>query len=336
MKSTDLINRICILVDGAYIDKFTVNEFLHIFNQNFFYQKFQPKIPNDIGLFKLWSEFLTKEGVNILTNSTVSKISMNDKNKIITYVKPDGSINTLSTDKVIFALPPKHIVNILKNSNEIKNCFMDFDKLHSYAEKTAYIEYIGITFHWNKKIILTEKPTFPSNEWGLISILSSKYTEFLETDPKTVISTSIPILNEPSLFLKKTANQCNRNELINETFRQLNVIYDGVLPQPDFMILNPNVYYDKTWKTKDTAFISVNTEFIDFESNISGIYNCGGQNGYQELKFTTMESSIRNAVILSQRLSGKDKYPLKEPFTFVNFIRNFVIVIVIIILYLYF
>ena len=53
------------LTDVASADKYTLYEFLQIANQQAFYKIFQPNRPNDIGLFKIWKEFLESKNVKL-------------------------------------------------------------------------------------------------------------------------------------------------------------------------------------------------------------------------------------------------------------------------------
>jgi len=55
--SIEMIDRICVLTDGGDSTKFTLNKFLQLLNQQFLYPLYQPKLPNDIGLFKIWKDY---------------------------------------------------------------------------------------------------------------------------------------------------------------------------------------------------------------------------------------------------------------------------------------
>jgi phytoene dehydrogenase-like protein len=55
-ESKNYLDNLCRLTDGGTIKNFTLFEFFQIFNQNYFYNIYQPKLPNDVGLFKFWQE----------------------------------------------------------------------------------------------------------------------------------------------------------------------------------------------------------------------------------------------------------------------------------------
>jgi hypothetical protein len=86
-KSIELINRICRLTDGAGIEKYTLNEFLQLVNQQSLYKIYQPKLPNDIGLFKIWKSYLEKKNVEFLLSSEVEELLLNEDKTSIKNIK---------------------------------------------------------------------------------------------------------------------------------------------------------------------------------------------------------------------------------------------------------
>jgi hypothetical protein len=339
-KSIDLIDRICRLTDGAAINKYTVNEFLQLFNQQIFYKLYQPKSPNDIGLFYRWKDYLLKNNVKFLLNSKVTQLLTNKTdNKIDSIIVNNEKIYC---DKLILATPPLNIVELLENSqnNLIKNSFGDFDKLKSWAYNTAYIDYISITFHWNKKLDLPKVYGFPKTSWGIAYIVLSDYMSFNETASKTVISAAITITDKLSNTINKTANQCDdKNEIISETFNQLKESFPN-LPLPTISLLSPGIYYDKDlkkWTSIDTAYILNVQDFnLDFSSKtISNLFNVGTHNNKSIYKFTSLESAVTNSVKLSHMLDSRliKLYPITSSLTTRDFIIIFIIIISIIFLY---
>jgi hypothetical protein len=337
--SINLIDRICRLTDGASIDKYTLNEFLQLFNQQILYNLYQPKSPNDVGLFDLWKKYLLQNNVDFLLNSKVTQLISNN-NKIESIIVNNKKIYC---DKLIIATPPLNIVELFENSeNEvIKNSFGDFDKLKSFAKNTAYIDYISITFHWNTKLDLPKVYGFPKTSWGIAYIVLSDYMTFNESASKTVISAAITITDKKSNTINKTANQCrDTNEIINETFNQLKSSFPN-LPVPTISVLSPGVYYDKDleqWISTDTAYISnFNKDFnLDFSSKtISNLFNVGTHNNKSLYKFTSLESAVTNAVTLSHLLDSRliKLYPITSSLTSRDFIIMFIIIICIIFLY---
>lgn len=158
-ESKELIDRICKLTDGGGIDKFTLNEFLQLFNQNFFYSLYQPKLPNDIGLFKIWKEYLVSNGVKFLLNSNISNINTNSH--IIESITINDKI--IYGKEFVFAIPPINLSDLLLKNN-IKH---NWGNVYKFSLDTKYINYIPITFHWNIKLKLKKIYGFPKFDWGI-------------------------------------------------------------------------------------------------------------------------------------------------------------------------
>jgi predicted NAD/FAD-dependent oxidoreductase len=300
--SIEMIDRICVLTDGGDSTKFTLNKFLQLLNQQFLYPLYQPKLPNDIGLFKIWKDYLTNSDVEILLNTNIEKVNIVD-NLI-------ESINIRDNKKIyaknfVFAIPPKNLNEIVKKNN-IKFDNNDIN-LDQYAQDTAYYDYISFTFHWNKTLDLKRVYGFPASDWGIAFIKLSDYTTFKEQNSKTVLSLALTRSEKVSKNIGKTANQCTFNEIVDQVYLELKVLYGENFEYPTIALLSPGVKYDdilKKWISYDTAFInSANYESLNFKNNtVNNMYNLGTHNGKSLYKFTSLESAVSNAVYLSKIL----------------------------------
>lgn len=334
-KSIELINRLCALTDGGGADKYTLYEFLQLFNQQLFYTLYQPKTPNDVGLFTLWRNYLLQSGsVEFLINTDVRKLSVNPtthKIDSITIGRNNEvvSMNITPDTRVVLAIPPKAFLPIFNNSAPlIKNSFGDYDSFIEYVNNTAYIDYISITFHWYKQLQLDKVYGFPNSEWGIAFIVLTDYMKFEQKQSKTVISAAITLTDRISSHIDKTANQCtDTKELIDETLAQLRLAFPS-LPVPDVMLISPGVYYDeisKKYRCKDTAFISTSAQpFMPFQSSsIRNLYTVGTHTGKHTYSFTSMESAVSNSVALAHIFHPptKEYYKLKSVVTFSEIVR---------------
>ena len=205
--------------------------------------------------------------------------------------------------------------------------------------ETAYIDYISVSFHWDKKLELPKIYGFPKSSWGVAFVVLSNYMSFEQDVSKTVISAAVTISDVKSKNNNKTANECNEKELIDEITLQLKEAYKD-LPEPTKVILSPGVKYNsnkKAWISEDTAFIlTANKGFLPFQNNIvKNMYNLGTHNGKNYYKFTSMESAVSNSVILSKIL-----YPELNSSNYIKLTRStsisdvFDIIIIVIISYL--
>ena len=306
------INRLCILTDGMDYSKYSMTKFFNLITQNMFCTLYQPKYPNNIGLFKLWLNKLDKKYITILTNSEVLKINYNH-NKIINV---ETINNMYSAEKYILCIPPKPMYNLLLNSN-IPNVFKNNFK--QWVNKNSYNDYISITFHFNNKMIINKKLDYPQSKNGLIYIVVSNY--FINCNT-TIISTSLSLLTDDIHILSK-------NELINETFKQL-LQYLPELPQYDKAIMNPNnVKINNKWVSLDTNFVStIDYNFLKQESKIiKNIFNVGTQNNYNKYDFTTIETAIINALFFIKKYHNK-KINIKQTIDIKKYIYFLILIVI--------
>ena len=275
-----------------------------LLNQQFFYYIYQPKKPNDIGLFKIWQEFLNKRNVEFSLGSIIHNIQIRN-NKIESLdIITNSQLHRITSNNFVFAIPPKNLYEIIEKFN-IPHSWGD---LKTFAIDTAYIEYISVSFHWDNKLKLPKVYGFPKTAWGVGFIVLSDYMTFDESTSKTVISTAITITDEKSLNNGKTANECNYNQLINELFLQLKESFPN-LPDPTKIVLSPEVHYNtvlQKWQSDNTAFISTsNKGNLPFHNNIiDNMYNLGTHNGKSYIPFNCIESAVSNGIAL-----GRELYP---------------------------
>ncbi len=348
-KSKEYMDKVCRLSDGGTYATYTLYEFLQIFNQNFFYNVYQPKLPNDVGLFKIWENALINtKNVTIKLNSEITYIGSN-------YVSV-GDV-TYQGKNFIFAIPPTPMLSLLQRGSFDTNIFGDFKSLYEWSKPSTYLVYIPITFHWNKKLKLPNKHNLPESYYGIVHVVMSDYMDFNDSRSLTVIVCTVKSANTVSPRNNKTANQCTKGELISEVYEQLVENQPGLNEPPQFSLMDPNVYKKvvrptsksidnlnvvnkirgvEVWDTKDTAYFFTKAGYV---SNTSEKYNnfywVGTHNGNSTYSFTSMESAMQNAIYLLNKL-GVTKIALKEPFTMRKILGIFITFIIVICLYYFF
>lgn len=295
-KSLSQMDKLCRLTDGADAKRYSIHEFLNLLNQNTFYKSYQPKEPNDIGLFPKIQ--IPSSRVSIHTNTFVNRLNI-ENNKIISVETNKG---TLQAKNFILAIPPKNIYELLQRSNLLK--LTNFTK--EFVIDSLYDQYIPITYHWDKVIDIPKIWGFPESDWGVIVIVLTDYMKFKDKRSKTVMSVCVSLTNIKSKKTKKTCNETSsKEELINEVFRQVKEKY-GDLPKYNYGVLHPKVErINGKWIETDTAYMATpKSKFIPFETKIENLYNVGTQNGKSDYVFTSMESAITNAIILFNLLTN--------------------------------
>jgi hypothetical protein len=343
-KTFDILDRMCVSSDGADSSKYTLNRFFELANQNSLYKFYQPKKPNDIGLFKIWKEFLEQRNVKFMLNTEVINIS---NNYIIINNQPlqqrhdqAGRNEKIYGNKFIFAIPAINLTNFLNKiplEQNNKNLFGNINELIIWSEDNKYLTYISIIYHWNIKLTLPIKMPIAYGPWYVINIIISDYMTFNEKTSQTVISCAIAKNNTINPNINKTANECNKEELIKETFKILCEIYENKLPPyTEALISSGNYYENNKWNDIDNSFILSNNGYnLNYQSKIyNNFYNLGVHNGNSNYKLTTIESTIENAINLAHIFYPKlkDIYKLKK---MIELNKILIIIIIIIILLLY-
>ena len=129
--------------------------------------------------------------------------------------------------------------NNIAKSIEINNKSITANNI-IYCIDTKINKSISITFHWNSKLDLQDIWTLANTDWELFYLVQSDYTYFNDFRSQTVISVKINNLYSQSSYIFKNALECTKEELINETFRQLKEVFIN-LPNPtDISMINNN------------------------------------------------------------------------------------------------
>jgi len=338
-KVIDTFDRLCRFTDGGNVYSYSLNKILKLTDGApvFFFQIYQPKAPLDIVLFSSWKRFLSNRGVDFMMGHYITDYDIENNNvEIITMDNGEK----IKCGKIVFAVPPIALLNIIKYENELRNAFGNYYDLERWAEKTKYIDYISITYHYKDKLDLPfiNGLTFDT-DWGIILINLTDYMENVENGYLTVISVAVSICDVNSKTIYKKANECSADELIKEVYRQMKESLFDDLTDDYVAIINPNNYYDtynNKWACKDNAYFNTYSEkYIPFESSINNVYNLGTHNGKSYISYTTIESAVSNAIYLAGELypEVRSKYTIYRGITGKNIIMVVIIILFIILYY---
>ena len=314
--SIDILDRIGRLTDGGSADTYTLFSFLQILNQNFLYGIYQPRVPNDVGLFRTWERALTGRGVDIMKHAAITEFIVNAPSAKVSGIAVRDARRTESNpvmcgcNRIILACPPQEVQHILNAHPELGAAFgPDFDR---FQHETQYLPYISVIFHWGTKIAVPKVWGYPRTAWGVGNIVLSDYMDFNDPRSRTVISTVITMPDAPSdnVHLNVTANEVDdKRAVMNETFRQLKQVYPD-LPDPDHQFLTQSAYdaAERRWVPFNHAFMTTTHGHVPNRSVLyENLYNCGVQNGNSSYSFTSIESSVANAVHLATELQPELK-----------------------------
>jgi hypothetical protein len=288
-------------------------------------------MPLDIVLFSSWKKFLSNRGVDFMMGFHITDYDIQNNN-IETITLNNGE--KIRCGKLVFAVPPVALLDIIKYEGQLRNAFGNYNDFERWANKTRYIDYVSITYHFKEKqdFPIVNGLTFDT-DWGIVLINLSDYMGKVENGYSTVLSAAISICNVNSRFSYKEANECSADELIKETHRQIKESLFPDLTDDYTAIVNPNNYYDtykNKWACKDNAYFNVYSEkYIPFNSSINNLYNLGTHNGKSYISYTTIESAVSNAIYLAGELYPEvtSKYTIYRGITTKNIMMVIIFII---------
>lgn len=325
-ESRDFIDRLCRMTDGAGSDRYTLHQFLNLFNQNMLHGVYIPKLPNDVGLFTKWKLGDTK----LLLGRTVKYFGFDEGKHKIKSITLDDNREIIGKN-FLLCLPPQSLVNLIKDT-PIQNAFGDYPKLVEWSIQSGYNPYIPIAFHWDSEIEIPKKWGFPVSDWGVAFIVMTRYMKFTDQASKTVISTCIMYNDKPSKVTGKTANESTQQELIDEVFRQLGTAFGKNLPKYTHAIPNKIERENDVWYDKDKAFIVTPGEkFLQSQSTVvHNLYSVGTHNGNSIYSFTTFESALTNALHVLHKIApeSRKEFHIKSPLSLDKIIKSIVFIII--------
>lgn len=220
----------------------------------------------------------TKDNVKILKNTKVIKLDKtNEKFRIYSKNTVNGTENISESDKVFLCTQSNGLYPILKNSSiEIKNNWMSIDKMKNWSENTFYSGF-GFQLHFDKEIKNKSEWCWScQGDWTVIVLPVSNWLKTFSKDPtiKTVWSCCIVDMDTKSKRINKTANECNRIEVLEECLFQIKQSYK--IPHPKIvttsMGLNKN---NNKWISKNTGYTKSTYNDLELSGRTKNLYALG-------------------------------------------------------------
>jgi predicted NAD/FAD-dependent oxidoreductase len=336
-KVIDMFDRLCRFTDGGNVYSYSLNKILKLIDSMLLLKIYQPRSPLDIVLFSTWRKFLSNRGVDFMLGFHITDYDIQNNNvEIITL----NNGEKIKCGKIVFAVPPVALLNIIKYEEGLRNAFGNYNEIERWVDKTKYIDYISITFHFKEKLKLPYINGLSlDTDWGIGLINLSDFMDKVENGYLTVLSTAVSICNRNSNYTYKKANECTADELIKEVHRQIKESIFNDLSDDYIALINPNNYYNvhkNKWECKDNAYFNVyNEKYIPFESGINNLYNLGTHNGKSYISYTTIESAVSNAIYLAGEIypEVQSKYTIYKGITGKNIVMVIIVIISVLLYY---
>jgi hypothetical protein len=297
------LDSLCRLTDGAALNNYSVHKFMQLINQQILHDIYQPALPNDEGLFKVWKNELTNLGVEIHTNTKVTSLITGGV---------QTTVGRIYGKNVVLALPPQSIQKINNNCTPMDS---------TWLKNNTYIDYITINYEWNNRLDLPDIWGFTSTPWGVVYVIMSDY--FKNYKDKTLISVGITKVDSPN-NAGQIARYTDNETVKREALRQLRETYPN-LPDPDSAVIGSHIG-DQTAYIEGIGLDKLQKPY-PFSSETPHIYNVGTHNGKSPYVFTSLESAVANAHALAHDLEPETQiYPISQAWTL-----NWIILIIILV-----
>jgi len=246
-------------------------------NINDFFGSVSYALPKQMKEPNKWHEVIEnhlkqKKNVTILKNTQVTNLEKNGSNFYIYTKNTRFGYNRIRlSDKVFLCTQSNGIYPIIKNS-KLKNNWMPINEMKKWSENTFYSGF-GFQLHFDKDIKFKNQWCWScKGDWTVIILPVSNWLKKFSNDPdiKTVWSCCIVDMDSKSKRIGKTANQCDRNEVINECLSQIRDVYK--IPDPKVITISEGLKkINGKWVSKNTGYTK-NTyndlEMMGKESNL--------------------------------------------------------------------
>lgn len=257
---------------------------------------------NDLWISKWERDLSTRDNVKIIKNSKL--LHLKEENNKITEAKT--SLGKCVSDVYICAIPLYPLKELTKKcSSAIQENWMDADVFQQYCYESSYSG-LGFQLHFTepqKYVNMWKTKTF--SDWGIEILNINSYSNEPTKNGfiKEVWSCVIVDTNAVSSHLGKKVNDIDDiNDVINESIRQLSLVYNtSVMPYK--VTLAKGVYYDyerKFWDMEHSAYNAFKQGPLPSKGKIDNLYSVGPHNLFE---LAVLESAFKSADIFIKDFS---------------------------------
>ena len=232
-------------------------------------------------------------------NNNVNNIIKNKK-----YLQIFTQKQEYFTNKIIFAIPP-YAINKINNAVEV----LGYDKIqfNNWCNYSLYKDYISFSFEFEKQIENTKEiwGGISTHPWGEIFI---DYVNYFKNQKTSLIVITISNLDIIDHKTGKTANQMNKNELI-QTVKNILKENLKINIEPIKSDIYPYVQkVNNKWEQQDKSFLITPQGILKPKFYPKNIYTVGHHTGFSHHTYNTIESAVINSYVF---LNSVEKFNFK-------------------------
>lgn len=251
-------------------------------NINDFFGSVSATLPKQMKEPNKWHELIEKhlesKNVTITKNTQVDGIHKQGSGFIITTQDTKyGYQDRKVCHKVFLCTQSNGIYPILKNSShKIQNNWMPIEKMKAWSENTFYSGF-GFQLHFDKIVKYKKEWCWScKGDWTVIVLPVSNWLKKYSNDPdiKTVWSCCIVDMDTKSKRINKTANECTRDEVIDECFFQIRDKYK--IPSPKITTTSSGLQkINNQWVSKNSGYTKGKYDDLPMKGDIANLFALG-------------------------------------------------------------
>jgi hypothetical protein len=236
-----------------------------------------------------WHTLLTEKfsimpNIKIHLNTEAINMSMKEEQNQLKWIigkhRETGKVSVFKGDRFVLAIEPNVFPKLLKSvAPQIKNNWNSWDWLQEWSERSYYIGF-GFQLHFRERRIKAPSAWcwHCHSEWNIIILKNSEWLHQSSRDPlvNTVWSCCITNMDTKSKRLGLTANQCSKEQIMEECLHQLNGEYPD-LPKPYKTTISSGLYrINNKWVSNNTGFSRMpNLGYLPITGNIPNLHAIG-------------------------------------------------------------
>lgn len=177
-----------------------------------------------------WKEFLLQKGVQYNLGCEVMSVKMNkdladEKITSATIKMPDGSLQEVSADYFIMAVPVEQAARLI--NQDMVNADQTLGYIKTLAPSVSWMN--GVQFYLNEDVVINKGHViYSDSEWAVTSISQVQFWKDYNIASKGngtvkgVLSVDVSDWNTPGKFTtSKCASECTRKEVAAEVWEQI-------------------------------------------------------------------------------------------------------------------
>ena len=199
-------------------------------------------------------------------------------------------------DRIILCTQSNGILPILRNSSAIvKNNWNSYTWIEKWCRETYYSAF-SFQLHFDTYVSFPEKWCWScGGDWNIIILPVSNWLKVPSKDPrvKTVWSCCIVDMDTKSKNNGKTVNECDVEEIIQESLNQL-----GNIPLPYHVTFSHGLQREKQkWISRNTGFTSSIYGYLPMKGKLDNVFalGCFTERNKNEISYmeTALEASFK-------------------------------------------